>query len=424
MASRGLIAWWGMVCGMALLGRATPRLWFVAASACAVLVAGCSAGSTAAHGPAVSTSNLVQAAASASSSSESPVASVSSLLDLTWISDRAGWALTVAACGTGLCPGLVRTTDGGRRWQPMPTPPGAVQGPTTNCDHVACVSHVRFASSSIGYLFGPALFVTRDGGRHWSRQGGLSVEALEPGVGQVVRVAYAHSGCPGPCERLIQEAAPGSSSWHTMLALGHTAAAFQGGGAQIVRAGSAIYVPVYGNLAAGDWPTIIFRSLDGGLRWTQVTDPCGRSAKTFYAAVGLAVTRGGFVAAVCSPLDANRAAFVVTSTNNAYFWGPARPVPGSAIDAGLIAATNPCHLVVASASVSGSGPFTYRLLTSSDGGRHWKISVTDPEQIDSGTTASAYLGFQDQNSGRWVGFPNTIWITHDAGTHWTRLPFR
>lgn len=285
------------------------------------------------------------------------------------------------------------------------------------------MSHIRFASTSIGYLFGPALFVTRDGGRHWARTPGPLVEALQPGVGHVLRVAYAHSGCPGPCGRVIQEAAPGSSSWHTVLALGRTDAAFQGGPAQIVRAGSAIYVPVYGNLAAGDWPTIIFRSLDGGLRWTQVTDPCGRSAKTFYAAVGLAVTRGGFVAAACSPLDLTSPALVVTSTDNARFWGPARPVPGTAIDAGLIAATNPCHLVVASAPVSGSGPFTYRLLTSSDGGRHWKISVTDPEQIVSGTPATAYLGFEDQNSGWWVGFANTIWVTHGAGTHWARLPF-
>ncbi len=410
---------------MALLGRSTLRLWFVGASACVVLVAGCSVDSTVAHGPAASTSIPVRAAASASSSSGSPVALLSSLLDLTWISDRAGWALTVTACGTALCPGLARTVDGGRTWQPMPAPPGVVQGTTTNCDQAACVSHIRFASTSIGYLFGPALFVTRDGGRHWARTPGLLVEALEPGVGQVLRVAYTHSGCPGPCWRVIQEAAPGSSSWHTVLALDHTAAATQPGPAQIVRAGGAIYVPVYGNLAsgAGDQRAFTFRSLDGGLRWTQVADPCGRSAKTANVALGLAVTRGGFVAVLCSPRSSTGAAFVVTSPDNAHFWGPARPIPGSVLDAGLIAATGSCHLAVASPPVSGNGPFTYRLLTSSDGGRHWKISVADPEQIVSGDPGSAYLGFQNQSVGRWVGFPHTIWITHDAGTHWTRLPF-
>jgi photosystem II stability/assembly factor-like uncharacterized protein len=159
------------------------------------------------------------------------------------------------------------------------------------------------------------------------------------------------------------------------------------------------------------------------LRWTQVPDPCGRSAKTLHDAEGLAAAVGGFVAALCSPVDMAGAAFVLTSTDNAKSWGPARPLPGDLTDAGLIAATNSTHLVVATPAVGGSGPFTYRLLSSSDGGRHWNTSVTDPEQIDSGVPSGAYLGFQDQSMGRWVGFPHTIWITHDAGSHWTRVPF-
>src|SRR5690242_1199024 len=143
------------------------------------------------------------------------------LMDMTWVSDRHGWALAAAPCGRDLCPRLATTTNGGQTWAALPAPPGRVGSPdgTAGCARMGCVSQVRFATATVGYLFGPALFQTDDGGRSWRRVPGRPVEALEPSAGTVVRVVYDHTGCPGPCDRAVQETTAGSAAWHTVLRL-------------------------------------------------------------------------------------------------------------------------------------------------------------------------------------------------------------
>ena len=89
------------------------------------------------------------------------------ITDLTWVGDLTGWALSAVVCGSGLCPELASTTDGGKTWQQLPNPPASIQNGTVNCANVACISHVRFASTSFGYLYGPALLVTSNAGRSW-----------------------------------------------------------------------------------------------------------------------------------------------------------------------------------------------------------------------------------------------------------------
>ncbi|SRR6266545_3809033 len=141
------------------------------------------------------------------------------LMDLTWVSDQRGWALAALPCARGLCPRVTATGDGGRSWTALPIPPGVIQDEngTVNCAHAACVSQIRFATTRVGYLFGPALFQTDDGGRSWHRVPSRPVEAFEPSAGTVVRVVYDHTGCPGPCTRMVQETAAGSDTWHTLL---------------------------------------------------------------------------------------------------------------------------------------------------------------------------------------------------------------
>jgi len=147
-----------------------------------------------------------------------PALAGSLLMDLTWVSDQRGWALSAAPCGKGLCPRVAATRDGGRTWTALPTPPGVIQEDGVfGCVPVACVSQIRFATPELGYLFGPGLYQTSDGGRTWRRLPSQPVEALEPSAGTVVRLTYDHAGCPGPCARAVQETTAGSASWHTLL---------------------------------------------------------------------------------------------------------------------------------------------------------------------------------------------------------------
>lgn len=278
------------------------------------------------------------------------------VIDLTWVSARTGWALAGARCARGLCPEVAGTGNGGRNWQPLPTPPGFIQDGHVDCSKKPCVSHIRFATASVGYLFGPALFITRDGGRSWARENSAPVEALEPSAGTVVRIVYDHSGCPGPCHRTVEEAPARSSNWQTLIRLGLPRGDSREASAQVIREGSqVIYVPIYGDQAAGAGTqhAIIFRSLDGGRTWRPLADPCG-GGRRLYDAVDLAAAPAGIVAALCAPRSGGPSGeFVLISTDRGSSWRARRRVPGSPR---LIAAASAGHFVVADGPVSGNGP--------------------------------------------------------------------
>src|ERR1039457_4969901 len=94
----------------------------------------------------------------------SPPSAGKFIVDLTWVSDQTGWALSAVECASGLCPELASTIDGGKTWRQLPSPPALIQSGTVDCSKTDCISHVRFASTMFGYLYGPALLVTSDGG--------------------------------------------------------------------------------------------------------------------------------------------------------------------------------------------------------------------------------------------------------------------
>ncbi len=315
--------------------------------------------------------------------------------------------------------GLVTGVTGcGGHWQ-QPAP-----GPTRN-GRIG-VSHIRFATTKVGYLFGPGMYQTQDGGRIWRRVPGRPVEALEPSAGTVVRVVYDHTGCPGPCDRTVQETTAGSNSWHTLL---HIPLASANGGvtAQVVRQGTSdIYIPIYGNLAAGAGTqhTVIFRSTDGGYSWQRLADPCGGTGQALHDAAGLAAAPGGFLAVLCVPRTVTGRTFVLISTDNGLSWSTPRPVAGGTRHhLHLIAAASRGRLVVATGGVTGGGPFTYRLAVSSDGGLRWSAAITGSTQIDPRAPAAAFLGFEDSRVGRWASDGRDIWTTRDGGTRWHRRAF-
>jgi photosystem II stability/assembly factor-like uncharacterized protein len=348
------------------------------------------------------------------------------IVDLTWVGDLTGWALTAARCASGLCPGLATTSDGGQTWHPLASPPGSIQDGTVNCASVTCVSHVRFATTMLGYLYGPALLVTSDGGHSWRPEAGLPVEALEPASAGVYRIVYDHGGCPGPCERSVQVAAAGSGTWRTLLTIpfSFTVPSHQDTAQLVPQGGQDIYIPIYGDIAAGagTQQALLFRSLDAGHTWRQLGDPCAGGG-TANVATGFAAAAGGFAAALCFPRGAGGSnEFVVTSSTAGTSWGPPHPVPASSLFA--IAAASPTHLAVATGPVSGSGPVTYTLYTSGDGGAHWVLAVSDPGVLDSAAPGSAFLGFEDSLVGRWVGSQGAIWTTHDGGVRWSKRLFQ
>ena len=131
-------------------------------------------------------------------------------VDSTWLSPLTGWVLGEGTTGRPTCAVIKRTVDGGRSWSAVPAPAGRTLisgGSTYTCwKSGGCVTHLVFANRDDGYLFGPDLFTTSDGGRTWHRQAGERTAALAtvaPGV--VWRLTYAGGGCPGPCDLALQQ---------------------------------------------------------------------------------------------------------------------------------------------------------------------------------------------------------------------------
>jgi len=345
------------------------------------------------------------------------------LQDLSWISPTEGWALAAQLCTTGTCARLAHTTDGGAHWQPLPSPSAQVQDGTAGCSKVACVSGVRFASRSVGYLYGPALLMTTDGGRSWHAQPGRQVETLTVANGNVYRIAYDHGGCPGPCQPTLQEAPIGSTAWQTLIG----PLAYPGGSdaAQIVGSGATLLVAMYGNQAGGFAAAVVYRSTDGGASWQRETDPCSGRRPGGEAEeedlIDMAAVPGGFFAGLCSQ-HTGFGTFVVSSTDGGGSWQTAGSLPN--VQAlGLLAAASPTILAVSTGGTGGSGAFTARVLVSTDGGRDWTTGATDTQQLTE-EGIPAWLGFETSRVGWWIGDPHSVWTTQDGGRHWAQTAFR
>jgi len=359
------------------------------------------------------------------STTEAPSLADAFLRDLSWVSATEGWALVAQPCTAGACARLAQTTDGGRSWQALHNPPTQLQEGAADCSTVACVRGVRFATPEVGYLFGPALLMTTDGGRSWQAQPGLQTETLTVANDAVYRVAYQHGGCPGPCQPILQEAAVGSATWHTLI--GQLTYPDRSGTAQIVASGSDLLVALYGS-QAGPMPATadLYRSTDGGAAWARETDPCSARGAALTTQeedlIALASAPGGFFAGLCTPHAGTGGDFVVTSADGGGSWQSGGTLP--AVEGlGLVAAASPTTLAVSTGPMSGSGPFTAELFVSTDGGLHWTTAATDHHELVPQAGPSGWLGFETAQVGRWVSGPRAIWTTHDGGRSWTRMAF-
>jgi hypothetical protein len=76
-----------------------------------------------------------------------------------------GQAGTPGHCATAYCTSVARSQDGGATWAGLPAP---VTGPP---DGASGVGQIRFLEGVNGWAFGPELWATHDGAKHWTRIG-------------------------------------------------------------------------------------------------------------------------------------------------------------------------------------------------------------------------------------------------------------
>lgn len=195
----------------------------------AILMAGCGgAGTASSHPPTTtssstaSTTTTVAAPTTTTASPTGRLAAGFKVEDLTWISSTVEWALGTAPCAQSPCTSIAHTVDGGRTWTGLRAPvayiPGDPSSPQVICTGSALcvtglVTGLRFATSMVGYVFGPSsMWITTDGGEHWTAQSAADVASLEIDGGATYRVTYDSSTCPPGCNYQVQRSAVGSST--------------------------------------------------------------------------------------------------------------------------------------------------------------------------------------------------------------------
>ena len=340
--------------------------------------------------------------------------------DLTWISDQQGWALGVApGCSGQRCATVLETTDGGRQWTTVTDLHAClVEAAPVGCPAgVPEVGHIRFANADVGYAYsasGGPYSLTANGGLSWTLQTGRNVSAIKVASGTAVRVSFSRTGCPGPCDWSIDQAALGENVWQTLYTA--PSSVNQAKVLLLRQRPNDIYVASVGIAQSGAAaPTAqLVASSDGGATWQRHGDPCAASVPT-YQTTNLAVAPGGVLVALCASTRSSRSG-VVVSTDGGDHFVQLQLLPSTIRGAFTeVAATGPADIFAAVPGVE--------LAESTNGGRRWAVAITiRPEPQSKGPTSS-FLGFESPLVGRWIGPPDVLWTTTNGGATWSPRKF-
>lgn len=332
--------------------------------------------------------------------------------DVTFVGANQGWALGTANCftGLGLCTELLHTTDGST-WHVLTNPPvniSQVNGCTSRC-----AQGIRFATTKIGYAFGPnVFFMTTDGGATWNQQPGGAAR-LETLDGNVIRVS---TTCVPGCPYTVQTAPIGSASWQSATLPG--AQAGMNSGVALVRTGRRAFIDIFGHVAGGaqDARSVLYSSDDDGLTWTRRGEVCPQTTVSGAGgevdSTSLTTAADGSVTALCAPRVPGPA-FTITSTDG-----------GQTFRRGSGGIGGQGATVLGAASSSTLFVSSDALYRSTDGGDSWhKVRVNGAGPAD-----ATWIGFESASIGRVVeadstGRPRLIWTTRNAGATWTEHSF-
>jgi photosystem II stability/assembly factor-like uncharacterized protein len=349
-----------------------------------------------------------------SSATSSPTPAVTSpppptrfaVRDSTWVSDSIGWVLGIADCGSRECYAIRHTTDAGRSWSTVPVPQPQLEGDVL-CSNPPCLSGIRFATRSIGYAFGPDLYLTRDGGFTWTQQRAAEVVDIEISHGRAIRAVAGSTGCPAACSVHLESSNAGSSTWHRLSAPALDNVS------DVILDGRAIYEIAYGNTAGGaeNAHARIVSSTDDGKTWRTWSDPCGTGPHGENDARWFA-SQAGVLTVMCAPrLVEEPPVFVRRSTDGGRSFGPRRDTPDKSSDR---LSAGSAQILAVTEEVNGR----FVVVMSKDGGRSWRVSLDGPK-VGRGQWGT-WLGFEDSNTARVAFGGPSIWTTLDAGKTWRR----
>ena len=286
----------------------------------------------------------------------------------------------------------------------MPIPrvlyPYAQTDAATSCADRLCAFGVRFASARVGWLFGPGLLQTTDGGNTWVRVPGPDVTDIETSNGVALRLSTTNwPGCADSCAYRVERQQLVSAPWQPV------GRPISGRPSLIILRALAYVVSAPGTGQPG--PSALRRSTDAGTTWTAMADPCA-TGDSEHVTTSASAAPAGVFAVLCSARQQPTSPFVRTSVDGGKTFGPSRAVP---IDTfGALRAASPETLIVGS-----SGVHANSVLVSTDGGDTWRTTLDTPRR----TGDSLQLGWETSQTARVTFDTGSIWTTRDGGAHWT-----
>jgi hypothetical protein len=267
---------------------------------------------------------------------------------------------------------------------------------------------IRFATPEHGFVFGNGLWVTTDGGEHWSAVAypGGAVLSLEIIDHQVLAVTARH-GPDGLTGWTLSRRALGGGPWVRITALADNSAA----GGIATQAGVA---------AVADGSSVLVTT-NGGLTVTKHAAPCPAAGSPFPVATSVAVEAPHGLALLCTGqgYTGHTDKTVYVSGDLGATWKMAGH-PDPAGDGGMIAASAPGHLTIATTSAASW------LYYSPDNGTTWRTVVTYPD----GGQGWNDLGFTTTEDGvvihghpAYVDLPGQLLLTGNGGLTWHAVTF-
>jgi len=331
---------------------------------------------------------------------------------VTFVSSEVGFVIGLSSCSQGQCLRLARTADSGRTWT-------WVSKGVLSALSLSDRWHVRFADVQNGWISGPLLLATHNGGWTWtqialpglgSRNG--SVGALEVADGRVF-AEVAEGADPdtyGPVALFTTELS--KDSW---TAVGNVATGSAGYPGEISVAEGAIWAMLHPGVVSQDHEvkalSRLYHSPDG-VSWQSSLQPCPPST---VASVAAATSSRVFI--ICSGGVAggsqDKAAYLSTDGGASYKRVGDPPLTGDFDEV----AASPLAFSVGAASGA-----TY-IYTSFNEGRDW--ATTDLPQT--GSPALSDMRFTTSNQGVVIfgvpAYPQSLQLlmTRDGGLSWATI---
>ena len=273
---------------------------------------------------------------------------------VTFVSTLEAFVLGTAPCQHAPCTSIVRTRDRGLSWRGLPAPVVPLSEPGNSGPGVW---GIRFATPEYGFVFGNGLWMTTDGGERWSAAAypGGSIVSLEIIDRQVLAVTM-RSGIAGHASWALLRRSLAGGAWTRL----------------VTRASAIGNVATQAPVAAIIDGTSVLVTGDGGLTITRHALPC--KASPFPVPTSVAVQAPHGLALLCTGqgYTSHTDKSVYVSGDLGATWKLAGH-PSSVGDGGVIAASAPGHLTIATAS---AGSWLYY---SADNGRTWRTAVTYPD---------------------------------------------